>query len=120
MSNVKKWDRNDPWGRAEQNQPPKTVTKKEAQIFDTSAKPEKRKDWLDPIGMSQLQNAVQKKAKTAFIHGREYNLTYGIYQESPLTERYEVVKVKRKDGVLAPFGYVSLSRILKFDFEAGE
>lgn len=109
-----KWDRDRPYERVAHT---KTSTAKEAEVFDTSAKPEKRKDWLDPIGMSQLQRAVQNRSKIAFIHGREYVLEYGHRHESKIAESYDLVKVKRKDGVMAPFGYVSLKKILEFDFE---
>lgn len=95
-----------------------TIPERKALEYDIN---QKRRDWLDPIGMSQLKRAVEKKRDKAIIHGIEYNLTYGdSIRSKVLGNDNPVVKVKRADGILVPFGYVSIDRILKFEFEEGK
>ena len=75
-------------------------------------------DWINPISMSMLQKAVKRKAATVVMNGIEYGITYDLYLDLPASgERREVVKLKRTDGGYAPFGYVSVSRIKRFQFE---
>lgn len=94
------------------HQPPvKIIPRKAEDIFDTSRK---AKEWLDPIGMSQLQDAVLKNQDYAIIHGIKYNMTFG---HMFFRGERECVMLKRADGDFVPFGYVSLDKILAFDFE---
>lgn len=92
-----------------------TVTETEASVFDN--RPDR--DWLNPNSMSALKRAVERKDKRVFLNGREYNITYGIEWESyKLTGDRECIKLKRVDGEMAPFGYVSLKRIREFEYES--
>ena len=86
------------------------------QAFEFDTRPDKI--WLNPISMSQLKRAVLKKSKTVALNGRMYNITYGESYTSKVTgEVRECVKLKRVDGIPAPFGYISMKRILAFEFE---
>lgn len=91
----------------------KTSTSKEAELFDD--RPDR--DWLNPISMSKLQAAVKRRAETVVLNGHEFSIEYGIVWKSHLAENYEVVRLRRTDGALAPFGYVSMNTIRKFKFE---
>lgn len=97
--------------------PVQTTTERKATEFDGRGS----KTWLDPIMMSQLQKAVKENRKTVILGGLKYNITYGIKIKLPASggER-DCVKLKRADGQMAPFGYVSLERIRSFDFETDE
>lgn len=83
-------------------------------IFDKS--PDKQ--WLNPIAMSNLKRAVQKKKDRVILHGIEYRITYGhILTYTALRETVESIHLARTDGQFAPRGYVELRRILNFEFE---
>jgi hypothetical protein len=98
--------------------PVQTISQDRAISYDSG---EKRPEWLDPIGMSQLKLAVEKKAKTVAVHGVEYAITYGIKINLPASgDVRECVMLKRTDGHYVPFAYVSLWRILNFQFEEGK
>jgi hypothetical protein len=98
--------------------PVRTISQDRAINYDSG---QKRPEWLDPIGMSQLKRAVEKKDKTVVIHGIEYAVTYGIKTTLPASgDERESVKLKRTDGGYVPFAYVSLKRILNFQFEEGK
>ena len=97
--------------------PVSTTTTAKAIEFDT--RPDKI--WMNPISMSQLQAAVKKRAKTVHLNGREYAITYGInFRSKVMDEDRECVKLKRTDGGYAPFGYVSMARIMAFTFEGDD
>lgn len=94
-----------------------TTSQRNAMEFDDRG----AKTWLDPISMSKLQVAVKAKKKTVVLNGREYNITYGHFINLPASgDKRECVKLKRVDGVMAPFGYVGLDRLDKFDFESND
>jgi len=83
-----------------------------------AAQEDMQKDWLNPVAMSMLKNATDKRAKTVVLNGVQFDLTYGEYFKSKLgNDASESVKVKRSDGSFAPFGYVSLARLAKFEFD---
>jgi len=80
-----------------------------------------KSDWLNPIAMSKLKSAVERKEKTVVLNGTVFNITYGEQFKSRLgMESTECVKLKRADGGFAPFGYVSLKRLEKFEFDVEE
>lgn len=95
-----------------------TATTEQAEMFDTR----KDSDWLNPISVSSLQRAVKSRKKTVILNGDEFTISYGhMFNTGPraVTEPYECAKLKRKDGSYAPFGYVSVDKILRFKFEDG-
>lgn len=92
--------------------PPDTSTSRQKDVFDS--RPER--DWMNPIAMSTLKSAVEKRAKTVILNGTEFSLTYRAL-ELPLTGKREVVRIKRTDGGFAPFGEVALETLEKFKFE---
>lgn len=78
-------------------------------------------DWLNPISMSMLKAAVEKKKPQVKLNDDVvYNITYGIMWKSKLIPDYECIMLKRADGKFGSFGYISMKRILNFDFEKGE
>jgi hypothetical protein len=80
-----------------------------------------KKDWLNPVAMSHLKAAAEKRADTVVLNGIRFNLEYGVYFKSKLgNDSGESVKVKRADGGFAPFGYVSLRRLAGFEFDVEE
>ncbi len=91
--------------------PVSTSGRIQALEFDTNKL--NSQDWLDPINMSALQRAVQKRAKSVVLNGNEFTVTYGHY----IVPDEESVFLKRKDGSFAPCGYVRISKILRFKFE---
>jgi len=91
-----------------------TMTPKSAEVFD--ARPDR--DWLNPISMSKLQVAVKTREKTVILNDREFAIEYGILGYSKvLNSTYECICLRRVDGELAPFGYLSVKRIEEFTFE---
>lgn len=93
-----------------------TMTAAMAETIDAA----RSKTWLNPIAMSQLQAAVKAKKKEAVLDGTRYSITYGIQFRSKVLDTVtESVKLKRTDGQFVPFGYVSMKRIMEFDFERG-
>jgi hypothetical protein len=97
--------------------PVKPLPAKDAQYFDD--RPDN--DWLNPIAMSKLKHAVERKKPTVVLsEGVQYDITYGIIWKSALIPDYEVIRLKRSDGNFGSFGYISMKRILNFDFEKGE
>ncbi len=96
-----------------------TVTKKRAAELD--AKREESRDWLNPISMSRLQRAYNDKEKDVVLEGVRYNITRGIKRTSKVTgEVFESIKLQRADGEFVPFAYISVKRIVDFDFAEGE
>ena len=93
-------------------------SKRDADLFDYSKNA--RMEWLNPISMSQLQTAVKARKKVVYLNGDKFTIEYGHMYRSKLTEDYECVLLKRADGNYFPMGYVRLSKILAFDFEATE
>ena len=98
--------------------PPVTTTSaRRALEFDV--RPDKI--WLNPISMSQLKSAVMKKKNQVVLNGRLYDITYNQNWTSKITgEVREGIKLKRADGGFAPIGYVSIQRIMRFDFEEND
>lgn len=92
---------------------PKTLTPIQASYFVSHFD----RDWLNPIAMATLKSAVEKRADHVTLNGIQYSLEY-IVHNYPLTGDREEVKLKRKDGYMAPFGYIGVKRILEFEFEA--
>jgi hypothetical protein len=91
-----------------------TTTKDRAEFMDSKAD----RDWLNPISMSKLQKAVKVRAKTVELNGNDFNIEYGIMWKSKVLEKeYECICLRRKDGCIVPFGYISVKRILDFRFE---
>jgi len=76
-------------------------------------------DWINPISMSMLQKAVKRNAKTVVMNGIEFGITYG-HMIQLIDGPYEMVKLKRTDGLLVPFAYMGIERIRRFEFEADE
>jgi len=77
------------------------------------------KGFLDPIAMSNLQRAYKGRKKKVTLSGIEYAITYGFTGVYPISgEKRESIRLNRTDGGLAPMGYISVKRILAFDFEA--
>lgn len=94
------------------------MSTRNAEVFDASPKSE---DWLNPIAMSQLQAAVLAKKNAVHLGGIAYGITYGHIINLPVTkERRALIHLVRKDGELAPRGYISVEKIRKFDFEQSE
>ncbi len=93
--------------------PVETTTEERASVFDD--RPDR--DWLNPNSMSALKRAVEKKAKTVTLNGNKFDIIYGIIWEYKLSDDRECIKLKRSDGSFAPFGYVSLKKILDFEYE---
>ncbi len=87
------------------------------QAFEIDNNRTRDRDWLSPISMSKLKLAVEKKAKTVELNGRMYNIEYGHVLNMRLTGKRECVKLRRVDGGKVPFGYVSLDRLARFEFE---
>ena len=77
------------------------------------------KDWLNPISMSKLKRALEKKQMVVELNGKLYNIEYG--HSFPLKSAPEVknecVKLSRVDGGYVPFGYVNIDKVLRFKFE---
>ena len=76
-------------------------------------------EWLNPIVMSQLQRAVLHSQKKVLLDGKEFSIEYG-HQFGKVTDSYECVLLQPTDGSYVPMGYVSLSKILAFEFEDKE
>ena len=94
-----------------------TSTTEEASVFDS--RPDR--DWLNPIAMSMLQGAVRKRADEVVLGGVRYSIEYGFKLTYPVSgEVSESVRLRRMDGGFVPFGYISLKRIKRFNFERGE
>jgi hypothetical protein len=93
-----------------------------ARAKEVDAKREASRDWLNPISMSKLQAAVKaKKNDVVLDDGLRYNITYGIKRTSAiLGDELESIKLQRADGQFVPFAYISLKRIIDFDFAQGE
>jgi hypothetical protein len=90
------------------------ISRRDAAIFDSRP----ARDWLNPISMSKLQIAVNSKAKVVELNGREFSIEYGVmWQSKVLSMWYECICLRRTDGELVPFGYVSVKRIKDFIFE---
>lgn len=90
------------------------VTEKEASVFDS--RPDR--DWLNPISLSKLKDAVAQKAKKVVLNGVEFTITYGhTFTYKTTGEVVECVKLKRTDGQFVPFGYISMHTIGKFRFD---
>lgn len=90
------------------------VSKKEASVFDS--RPDR--DWLNPISMSRLKDAVSEKAKKVVLNGVEFAITYGhTFTYKTTGEVVECVKLKRTDGGFVPFGYIALYNLDKFRFD---
>lgn len=81
--------------------------------------PGEKYDWLNPIAMSELQKAVRKRAATVVLNGTRFDIEYGILWKYAVTEDTECIKLSRADGGYVPFGYVSMKKILDFDFDNG-
>jgi hypothetical protein len=94
--------------------PPKTATGKVADVFDNRSD----RDWLNPNAMVILQEAVKNRRKKVTLNEVNYSLEYGVFFKSKVLESRESVKITRTDGFFAPFGYVTVKRILDFDYEA--
>lgn len=75
------------------------------------------KDWLNPVALSVLKGAVEKRAKRVHLNGIEYTIEYDFDFPSEYEEDTKCVRLKRVDGEFAPMGYVSYKRLRKFDFE---
>lgn len=90
--------------------------KKDAELFDTRPDSE----WLNPISMGTLKAAVEKKQPQVQLNGELYDITYGITWPAKLVAPYECIMLKRADGKFGSFGYISMKRILNFDFEKGK
>ena len=79
------------------------------------------KGFLDPISMSHLQRAYKGRKKTVKLNGIEYAITYGYTYTYPISgEKRDSIKLHRTDGALVPRGYISVKRILAFNFEGVE
>jgi hypothetical protein len=90
------------------------VTQKEASVFDS--RPDR--DWLNPISMSRLKDAVGSKAKKVVLNGVEFAITYGhTFTYKTTGEVVECVKLQRTDGDFVPFGYIAMQTIEKFRFD---
>lgn len=76
-------------------------------------------DWLNPISMSKLQRAVKRGDETVELNGTIFSIEV-VEWWSYYDGTRKSVKLKRVDGQFAPFGYISLKRILSFDFETSE
>jgi hypothetical protein len=78
------------------------------------------RDWLNPLSMSVLKRAVGRKDKAVVLNGHQFDIEYGHSFPSKLVTDHDgaCIKLKRSDGSYAPFGYVSLARINRFNFES--
>ena len=97
-----------------------TVGKNTAALFDS--KRDRDRDWLNPISLSTLKRACERRAKEVILNGRPYIITYHVMMNTgprAITGSYECIKLKRKDGIPAPIGYLNLAKVLRFDFEQG-
>ena len=94
--------------------PVSVTTAQEAQVFDQHVK---ERHWLNPIAMSSLKRAVQEKRKVVILNGDEFSIQCDYVWRSKLVDPYECVVLRRTDGSGVPFGYVSMKRILAFEFE---
>ena len=83
-------------------------------MFDDTSK---ERDWLNPIAMSELQRAVKAKRKKVTLNEIEFEIQYGIQWTSKVLEARDCIRLKRVDGDYVPFAYVSMARILNFQFE---
>jgi len=83
-------------------------------MFDESSK---ERDWLNPMAMSELQRAVKDKRTTVVLNGIEFEIKYEIKWHSKVLNTRDCIRLKRTDGFYAPFAYVSMARILNFEFE---
>jgi hypothetical protein len=92
---------------------PGTSTKRQVDYFVSHFE----RDWLNPIAMGTLQHAVKERRQFVILNGIEFAITY-LTKKYPLTGEREEVKLKRVDGLMAPFGFVSMKRILEFQFES--
>lgn len=72
----------------------------------------KKEDWLNPIAMSILKQAVAKKAKTVFLNNATFQIEYDHWFYDN-----ECIMLKRIDNkAFVPFGYIRLRRIQDFAF----
>lgn len=92
------------------------MAKSDAESFDQARK----LDWLNPVAMATLKDAVlNKKAKRVFLNGQEFTIDYDQNFRMEYTDDVRCVLVKPVTG-FAPMGYISLSRLEKFDFETAD
>jgi hypothetical protein len=93
--------------------PVSTMAPKEAAIFDMNPD----RDWLNPISMQILKEAVARKDERVFLNGHEFFIEYGRYLDMPVSgEHRELVRLKRTDGEIVPFGDVSVKKLQNFEF----
>lgn len=89
-------------------------TVQEASVFDS--RPDR--DWLNPISMSRIKDAVSENKRKVILNGVEFAITYGhTFTYKTTGEVVECVKLKRTDGDFVPFGYIALHTIEKFRFD---
>lgn len=95
-------------------------SKTEAQDFDASKTT--GRDWLNPISMDRLQQAVKKQAdRVVLSDGNTYLITYGYRRTYPVSkETVDSIRLHREDGTYVPMGYITMKRIQSFKFEEGE
>jgi hypothetical protein len=75
-------------------------------------------EWLNPIAMDQLQTAVKGKKKEVVLDGVKYMIEYGFRRDYPVSkERIDSIRLTRADGGFVPRGYISVKRIMDFQFE---
>lgn len=75
-------------------------------------------EWLNPIAMDRLQTAVKGKKTEVVLDGIKYTITYGYRRDYPVSrERVDSIKLSRVDGGFVPRGYISVKRIMEFQFE---
>jgi hypothetical protein len=76
----------------------------EARLFDTR---QADREWLNPINMNELRNAVNKHSDTVMFDGVVYAIQY----------REKGIFLKRADGKFTPCGEVSYESVKNFRFE---
>ncbi len=96
-------------------QPVKTSTEQTADEFDN--RKSRDRDWLNPIAMSSLKHAVEKKRKKVILNGQDFAIEYGYVIKLPITGNRPCVTVSRSDGSMVPFGYIALDTLKNFVFE---
>jgi hypothetical protein len=89
----------------------------EAEAFDSHVSTSR--DWLNPISMDRLQQAVKKKADTVVLaDGNQYIIKYGYRKTYPVSkETVDSIHLHREDGTIVPRGYIDIKRIMNFRFE---
>lgn len=76
------------------------------------------RDWLNPLAMRMLQNAVKGNKKEVILNGTKYRITYGYRRTYPASkETVDSVRLNRADGTFVPMGYIPIKKILNFKFE---